>query len=311
MKGLSCSLSVSSVRHLSELFHEVGEVDADLVNLPVTAVPDDELAILYLPEDHRPVTVAAKVEEGRHHGSVPTHCIDSCFAVPPAVVTRQSTLSPSAMMFSEPEKVVEHAPSCVVSHERFEERMFAALPSFRWKFTAGVPVVLSTLQQHSLRVSETPVMLMKQACVSSVSASADALSTAAPIVRLSAFADPPPSAVQVFVAVQPKRFDPAVASLSKKQSPTAHVAGAVVPTLHAAVESADAAFRLSPDAAVSALQLPVVHPQTSVMSPPDGVLTQESRGVESSSGTQERFAESVDELGNGPSVNLCVPPLGS
>lgn len=67
VEGLSRSLSVSSVRHLAELFQQRGELDLDRMDLAVTPILDDERAVLDLPEDHCPVAVAAYVQEVRHY----------------------------------------------------------------------------------------------------------------------------------------------------------------------------------------------------------------------------------------------------
>lgn len=66
MEGLSGSLDAFNVRHSAELFHEIRQLDPDRMNLAVAPVLDDEGAVLDLPEDHRPVAVAADVQEMRH-----------------------------------------------------------------------------------------------------------------------------------------------------------------------------------------------------------------------------------------------------
>src|SRR5688572_16152628 len=103
--------------------------------------------------------------------------------------------------------------------------------------------------------------------LSSVTLAAPDESVTRPSVNEPVIPPPPPCVVHVSVAVHPRRFEPAVASVSKKHSPTEHVAGAVVPSLHGFVESALPASKVSPAAAVSAAQSPEVHDQTSVMSP--------------------------------------------
>ena len=79
--------------------------------------------------------------------------------------------------------------------------------------------------------------------------------------------------------VQPNRFWPAVASVSKKHSPTAQLAGVAVPVLHAVVAEHALALSVSSDAQRRREMLLALESQTRVTPAQAGVESSTTRAI--------------------------------
>jgi len=90
---------------------------------------------------------------------------------------------------------------------------------------------------------------------------------------------PSPSNVQVSADVQPNRFWPADASVSKKHSPTAQLDGVAVPVLHAVVAEHALALSVSSDAQRNREMLLALESQTRATPAQAGVESSTTRAI--------------------------------